>query len=120
MGSLLFFTRGSWAFENYKIQSLWRDLSGTDKEIFGFHMAAYDWKDILCTHLDGMRLHILKEELTPQNLEKAARKIKMLVNFFYFTPVRTIIQISSLISYRKNFLLRCTIIFLPEYIIVRS
>ena len=83
MVALSFFTRGSWTFENYRTQSLWKDLSETDKEIFGFNMAECNWKDILWTHLDGMRLNIFKEKPTPESIERGLRKLKMLVIFFF-------------------------------------
>ena len=77
MRALLFFTRGSWTFENYKTQSLWKNLSETDKEIFGFDMSTVSWQDILITHLEGMRKHILKEELTPESYKRACRRRQM-------------------------------------------
>ena len=77
MSALMFFTNGSWNFENFRIQSLWKNLSEKDKEIFGFNMGSCSWTDILWTHLDGMRIHILKEEITPKNTKRALRKIKV-------------------------------------------
>ncbi|XP_033211385.1 fatty acyl-CoA reductase wat-like isoform X2 [Belonocnema kinseyi] len=92
MRALLFFTQGSWTFENFKTQSLWNSLSESDKNIFGFNMKSCSWTDILKTHGDGMRKNILKEERTPENTKKALRKMKVLyvihqavrISFVYF------------------------------------
>ena len=87
IAALLFFCLRSWTFENYRTQSLWKDLSEIDKEIFGFNMKAYSWKDILWTHVDGIRIHLMKEELTPENKERGLRRLKMWVIFIYFVDV---------------------------------
>ena len=87
MAALLYFARGQWTFENYRMQSLWKNLNETDKELFYFNLAICDWKDILWTHANGMKMHILKEKSTPENAKKAKTKLKMFVTFFCFTNV---------------------------------
>ena len=89
MALILYFLREHWTFENYRIQSLWTHLNETDKELFQFNLAMYDWKDIFWTHLSGMKMHFLKEETTPENTKKAKRKLKMFVNIFCFTNLHT-------------------------------
>lgn len=77
--AIIYFLQHEWIFENYRVQSLWKNLSEEDKKLFPFSMAECEWKDVIWSHLFGMKKYILKEDMSPEAKKKAFRRRNMYV-----------------------------------------
>ena len=74
MDLLEFFATNEWVFENTNTQRLFEGLHPDDKRDFNFDVRTIDWPSYVQTYCYGIRLYILKEDLT--NLEAAKMHLR--------------------------------------------
>lgn len=72
-----FFMIRDWSFETENVKSMWNKLSKPDQECFNFDIASFDWYDVIHANCDGVKEHILKEDVSPESKKIARRKYKM-------------------------------------------
>lgn len=70
--TLKHFSLNEWNVKNTNIQDLWSRLDPRDQQMFRFTMQHFDWKMYLANYVKGIRIYLLKDDLS--TLEKG--KIK--------------------------------------------
>lgn len=70
-----YFACRDWKFHNDNTQGLWNSLPEADKTMFPFSMKELDWEDYHKTHVLGLRIYLVKDDLStmPQAMIKWRR-----------------------------------------------
>jgi fatty acyl-CoA reductase len=76
---LSYFSTHEWKFTNNNIQELWKKLNEDDKKVFDFDIDGLDWDRYLYNYVRGIRIYLLKEDLStvPQGLARQKRYINL-------------------------------------------
>jgi len=69
---LIVFTTKEWKFDNNNTRELWSLLSQEDREKFWFSFDELNWNSYVYCTVDGIRKHILREDLS--NIPRALSK----------------------------------------------
>ncbi|XP_032678988.1 fatty acyl-CoA reductase wat-like [Odontomachus brunneus] len=59
-----YFMMNNWTHTNDNIQAIWRRMNKNDQFLFDFNMKGFDWSKYLEDHFRGMRLYLLKDDLS--------------------------------------------------------
>ncbi|XP_032686177.1 putative fatty acyl-CoA reductase CG5065 isoform X2 [Odontomachus brunneus] len=59
-----YFLMNNWTHADDNIQAMWRSMSKNDQFLFNFNMKDFDWSKYLEDHFKGMRLYLLKDNLS--------------------------------------------------------
>ncbi|XP_032686153.1 putative fatty acyl-CoA reductase CG5065 [Odontomachus brunneus] len=71
-----YFKLHSWTHSEDNIQAMWRSMNKNDQFLFDFNMKGFDWQKYLEDHFKGVRLYLLKDDLS--TLEESRIKWKRL------------------------------------------
>ncbi|XP_032686164.1 fatty acyl-CoA reductase wat-like isoform X3 [Odontomachus brunneus] len=71
-----YFTLHNWIHSDDNIQAMWRSMDKNDQCLFDFNMKGFDWSKYLDDHFKGVRLYLLKDDLS--TLENSRIKLKRL------------------------------------------
>ncbi|XP_032686166.1 fatty acyl-CoA reductase 1-like isoform X4 [Odontomachus brunneus] len=71
-----YFVMHNWTHSEDNIQAMWRRMDENEKFLFDFNMKGFDWPKYLDDHFKGMRLYLLKDDLS--TLEDSRIKWKSL------------------------------------------
>ncbi|KAK7579869.1 hypothetical protein V9T40_000498 [Parthenolecanium corni] len=112
--TLRYFRERKWLFQIDNVQSLWKNLSPEDKEIFYFDMKNINWAEYSKFYVLGARVFLMKDDI--QTLPAARKKLTRLyiihqLTKFIFYSLLTLFGMYMLfrfIEYRVNdLILRC-------------
>lgn len=70
---LAFFGVSTWHFETQNTENVWKSLTPKDQQIFQFDMSTLDWDDYFYKSTCGIRIHLAKEDPSPQAIKRAQR-----------------------------------------------
>ncbi|XP_032686172.1 putative fatty acyl-CoA reductase CG5065 isoform X1 [Odontomachus brunneus] len=59
-----YFIMNNWTHTNDNIHAIWRRMNKNDQFLFDFNMKGFDWSKYLEDHFRGMRLYLLKDDLS--------------------------------------------------------
>ncbi|KAK7595546.1 hypothetical protein V9T40_013371 [Parthenolecanium corni] len=105
---LRYFRVRKWLFKTDNVQSLWKNLSPEDKEIFYFDIKNVDWTEYFQCLVLGLRVFLMKDDI--QTLPAARKKVTRLyiihqLTKFIFYSLLTLFGMYMLIrfiEYRVN------------------
>lgn len=60
-------------FDSTNTKQLWRSMSSEDQQVFGFDMASLNWDKYIKTTVDGIRIHMYKDPMTPESIATGKR-----------------------------------------------
>jgi fatty acyl-CoA reductase len=74
-----YFCTRNWNFTNKNVQALWEKLDEDDRKLFDFDLEGLDWDKYFYNYVRGVRIYLLKDELTtvPRALAKYKRCITL-------------------------------------------
>lgn len=59
-----YFATQQWTFTNDNMLTLWKELEPSDRSIFAFNIKDMDWEILLSTYITGLRVYIVKDDLS--------------------------------------------------------
>ncbi|KAK7595121.1 hypothetical protein V9T40_001554 [Parthenolecanium corni] len=105
---LRYYKERKWLFKTDNVQSLWKNLSPEDKEIFYFDMKNVDWAEYLKCSILGARVFLMKDEILtlPAARKKMTRLyiIHQLIKFIFYSLLMLfgMYMLIRFIEYRVN------------------
>ena len=70
-----YFSTRDWKFTNKNIQEIWQKLHEDDRKLFDFNIDELDWDKYFYTYVKGIRLYLLKHDVStiPQAIARYKR-----------------------------------------------
>jgi fatty acyl-CoA reductase len=59
-----YFSTRDWKVTNTNVQELWQKLDEDDRKLFDFNIDELDWDKYIYTYVRGIRLYLLKDDMS--------------------------------------------------------